>query len=350
VQLSQPSFTIAEGTLTANISVTLNVATTSSVSVAYETQNGTATAGQDFAMSTGVLVFDPGQTVQTFTIPILPDELDEPDETILLALSSPVNATLGEPASGTLTIVDDDPTPSLSFSLGSMTVDENDGFANVIVRLSAASGRTVTVDYTTIGETAVAGSDFSTMAGTLTFSPGETSKTVAVPILDDNVDEPNETFLVLISSPVNALLAIPDNMRITIVDADLPVYTRFFAAIFANSAIGEPNDGCVAAYRIQPNITYQFLPDDVHDWYQFDLTEDGDLVAELTNFLPLRGQIALFKGDDCATMTHLKNNGDTAETKIVDVGPQTAGHYFVYVSNDGTPNNDKPYRLRIRFE
>ena len=64
--------------------------------------------------------------------------------------------------------------------------------------------------YATANGTAAAGSDYTATSGTLTFSPGETSQTIKVPINDDTAVEPNETFTVTLSTPVNATLgAIP---------------------------------------------------------------------------------------------------------------------------------------------
>ncbi|MGH2593546.1 MAG: Calx-beta domain-containing protein, partial [Anaerolineae bacterium] len=69
---------------------------------------GTATAGADYASAAGVLTFTPGVTSQTFAVFITNDALDEPNETVNLTLSGPVNATLGAPNPGTLAIVDND--------------------------------------------------------------------------------------------------------------------------------------------------------------------------------------------------------------------------------------------------
>ncbi|ORB49739.1 Calx-beta domain-containing protein [Mycolicibacterium rhodesiae] len=76
--------------------------------------------------------------------------------------------------------------------------------ATFTVTLSAASDQTVTVHYTTSGGSAIAGSDFVGAAGTVTFLPGETSKTVAVTVLGDSAAENTETFTVVLSGPANA--------------------------------------------------------------------------------------------------------------------------------------------------
>ena len=76
----------------------------------------------------------------------------------------------------------------------------------VTVWLSRAASGTVSVSYRTADGTATAGSDYTAVNGTLTFAPGETRKTVNVPILDDNVEDSGETFFVELSNPSGASL------------------------------------------------------------------------------------------------------------------------------------------------
>jgi len=79
--------------------------------------------------------------------------------------------------------------------------------ATFTVTLSQASTQTVTVQYATSNGTATAGSDFTAATGTLTFAPGETSKTITVNITGDTTSEPDETFSILLSNPTNATIA-----------------------------------------------------------------------------------------------------------------------------------------------
>ena len=123
-------------------------------------------------------------------------------------LSSPVNGTIGR-ASGRISIVDNDTvvaTPKLF--VRDAVVDEKDGFALVSVLLGGPGGEssnsTVTVDYTTTNGSASAGADYAASSGTLSFAPGETVKTVVVPITDDGADEPAETFTLGLSGAIGA--------------------------------------------------------------------------------------------------------------------------------------------------
>ena len=99
------------------------------------------------------------------------------------------------------------PKPALSVA-GASLPEGNSGTQplNFRVTLSKASPLKVTVAYATTAGTATAGSDFTAASGTLVFAPGETSKTVPVPIVGDTVGEPDETFTLTLSNPVNAVL------------------------------------------------------------------------------------------------------------------------------------------------
>ena len=101
------------------------------------------------------------------------------------------------------TIVDKNAPPSLSIS--DTNSREGTG-ANFTVTLAGTTLRTVTVSFNTIDSTAKAGSDYSARVGTLTFAPGEKSKTVAVTVLDDTASEPVENFFLGIGDAVNATI------------------------------------------------------------------------------------------------------------------------------------------------
>lgn len=96
------------GSTTLSFPVTLSAATPLPVSVSYATSNGTATAPADYTSATGTVKFAPGETSQTITVTVVGETAYEPDETFTVALSSPVNATIGT-GSATGTIQNDDP-------------------------------------------------------------------------------------------------------------------------------------------------------------------------------------------------------------------------------------------------
>jgi hypothetical protein len=122
------------------------------------------------------------------------------------------------------------------------------------------------------------------------------------------------------------------------------LYMAAFFNLFIN---GEPNDACEEAIPININRRYEYLADDMNDWYEFDLTSSAQLRVVLSGFTPA-GQVVLWKGQ-CGALNFLANNGDSQTTKILDVGVQTSGHYYVWVINDDAPTNVL-YHLRVQTE
>jgi hypothetical protein len=203
------------------------------VAVDYTTGNGTATAGADYTATSGTLNFADGVTSQTFNVSITSDSLDESNETISLSLSSPGGgASLDTPSSAVLTIVDDDPPPTLSVNDVTVTEGNNGATdADFVVALSPASGRSVTVNYSTANGTATSAVDYVATSGTLTFSPGETTKTVTVAAIADTSIEPDETFFLDLSGATNA--TIVDAQGTGTIKDDDTVTLRFGAATYS---------------------------------------------------------------------------------------------------------------------
>lgn len=108
VQFSSATYSVNENGGSAMITVTRSGSTTGTSTVSYTTSNGTAISGSDYTTATGTLTFPAGSTSQTFMVPIINDNLTEPDETVNLALSAPTGATLGTPSTAVLTIANDD--------------------------------------------------------------------------------------------------------------------------------------------------------------------------------------------------------------------------------------------------
>lgn len=111
----------------------------------------------------------------------------------------------------------------LQLSAATYNVSESGGTAIVTVNRVGASNGTITVDYATSNGSATAGQDYTATSGTLTFLNGETTKTFPVPVINDTMDEPSETFNVSLSNPTGgALLLAPSTATVTITDNDNP--------------------------------------------------------------------------------------------------------------------------------
>jgi uncharacterized delta-60 repeat protein len=200
------------GTSYATFVLSLSNPSAQYVTVDYDTADGTAVAPSDYKAKSGTRVFTPGQTTKTVSVVINGDTAQEPDETFVLNLVDPSNATIAD-GQGTATVTDDDrPTISISDvtkTEGNSGTTQTYGFK---VTLSKAGTSTITVHYATANGTAVAPGDYTAKSGTLTFSVGQVSKTISVVVKGDNAVEPNEVFFVNLDSPTNATIADPQGV------------------------------------------------------------------------------------------------------------------------------------------
>lgn len=198
----------------ASFTVTLSESSDSPISVSYSTLDSTgpdgATAGADYtAQTNGSVTFSPGQTTQTIQVATIDDTVDEETEVFFVELTTAPGATIStSQATGTITD-NDESLPTLSIS-DAATVAEGET-AVFTVSLSAAADTAVTVSYATdsVGPTAAtAGQDFSAVTnGSLTFAAGQVSQTVSIVTIDDSAVEQTETFSVVLSGAVGAILA-----------------------------------------------------------------------------------------------------------------------------------------------
>ena len=223
-QLSVADFFINEGndgTSTVTYTVALDNPSDREITVDYFTADGTATAGSDYQPETGTLAFAPGETSKTVTIEVTGDNLDEVNETFWLNLDNATNAVISE-LQGTLTIIDDDDVPVATVNEVSI-IEDGEEFPKAVftVKLDLPSGKEISLDYATSDGTAVAGSDYVATEGTITFAPGETSKTIEVEIIADSLDEIDEAFGLELTNSNNVTLATNETTA-TITDNDEP--------------------------------------------------------------------------------------------------------------------------------
>ncbi|MFN6540466.1 MAG: FG-GAP-like repeat-containing protein [Nostoc sp. EkiNYC01] len=225
--ISTATPTVTEGnsgsqTVTFTVTRSGNTAVASTVNYALD---GTATFSSDYntimvagvtGAVSGVLIFAAGETTKAITLNVLGEKVTELNETINLRLSHPnQSAPLTNPA--TVTIVNDDAPPAISF-VANKSDSEDSGSLVFSVKLSNASSQTITVDYNTSNDTAIANVDYTPLTGTITFNPGVTTQTITIPILDDFIDESNERFFVNLTNPTNATIA--DNQAIGTITND----------------------------------------------------------------------------------------------------------------------------------
>lgn len=200
------------GTTLAHFVVTLSTASTETITVAYATSDGTATAGSDYQAASGILTFAPGETSKTISIVVSGDrEREYTDESLFVNLSGASGASIAD-GQGVGTIVDDEPQFSI---VGGTVVEENSGTKNLTftVTMSAPYDVPTTVTYATENGTATSASgDFQSKTGTLTFNPGDPlTQSITVLVNGDRLHESNETFAVNLGGGGYAIGTIIDD-------------------------------------------------------------------------------------------------------------------------------------------
>lgn len=211
------------GSKAAVFTVSLTNAAKATVSLKYATANGSAVAPSDFtAKSATTLSFYKGETSKTVSVSLKPEVLGEPDENFQLVLSTPVGLVIDD-NEATATIVNDD-SPAPEVSVADVSVIEGSGLSKNLVftvQLSAPAQGSVSLKYKTVNGTAVASSDYTAKAlTTLSFSKGNTSKTVTVSVKSDKVDEADENFELALSDASAGLSIVDGTATGTILDDD----------------------------------------------------------------------------------------------------------------------------------
>ncbi len=287
---------------TAVFTVALSLAVPQPVIVTYSTKDGTAKAGEDYVGSTGTVTFAPNDTSEEIRIPVLPDSLDEDDtETFTVELSNPINADItgaGSDPTATGSITDDDalPTVSIENDVDLEEGNETPSTGNVVVKLSTASGRQVTVNFTTGAEApdnlatanATVDVDYRALAnGTLTFPAGETTRRISIEALPDDLDEDPEVLVATLSAPTNANPGTKTTGVVTIEDGDLEPEVSITGPdpVIEPEPNGSQVDAIFAVSLSRPSgrtVTVQYATaDGSAEAAQNDYTDQTDVLASI---------------------------------------------------------------------
>ena len=212
-----------------NLTFTVSRTGTDAISVNYTTawdsgQGPVAQSPSDYGHVHGILVWSAGDTTpKTITIPLVNDGVSEPAEELNLAffIAGGLNGVVQTNSLQTVTIHDGS-APQIAIA-GTASVNESQTSATVNVTRSGSTTATVSVNYATSNATAVAGSDYTAVTGTLTWSPGDPDvKTITIPLLGDTIVEGNESFTVALSNPVGGATLSSASSTVTIIDDDAP--------------------------------------------------------------------------------------------------------------------------------
>ena len=285
------------------------------------TITGTATAGQDYETPDTTLTLSPRQSQLSVPITINDDSVYEISETVIVTLVAESDNIQIDPITGTKTlyISDNDDLPVLSFAGLLVPVDEDDGHAVLTVNKTGLTDVTATVNYETRQRTgataAVAGQDYVTTSGTLTFQPNETSNTISVPIIDNNVYEAtSKRFEVVLQNHPHALLPPSSDTAVVSIFSDDPVPTASMANVTANERAGTMTVTLRLSHPSSQDIQYIVYDSSVTG----TATRDEDYV----DFIP------------------------GAQAYITVSAGQQSGHFDITLIDDGLEEEDESILIR----
>jgi hypothetical protein len=205
-----------------SVIVTVNrlYGTQGEVTVDYTLVNGSAISPDDYTAQAGTLIFADGVTMQTINIVLIDDEIVEETEEFFVNLSNiSGGAVFGSKQQTQVTIADDDKPGTILFSRVNYSVAENGTSFDVNVLRAFGSSGEVTVDLSSSNGSAEAGVDYTSVNQTLVFAEGENSKLVTVSVIDDQVEEGDESFSLSLTNVTNgAVLGSPNNVTVSIID------------------------------------------------------------------------------------------------------------------------------------
>ena len=283
---------------------------------------GTATSNDDYVNLPTALTISPNQSEIATPITLVNDNIAELDETIIVTVVADSDNIRVDPnfSTRTLTITDDDEHPTLSFASQTVRVDEDDGPAVLTVTKTGLSDFPVHVDYETVSRNlAIAGEDYVATSGTLTFQPAEFSKTISVPIIDNNTYEvANQRFdvdLKFSSQSSHQTIPVLDQRLavVNIIDDD-PVPTASMANVTANERAGTMTVTLRLSHPSSQDISYIVYDSSVTG----TATRDEDYV----DFIP------------------------GAQAYITVSAGQQSGHFDIALIDDGLEEEDESILIR----
>ncbi|MFM6403836.1 MAG: Calx-beta domain-containing protein, partial [Microcystis sp.] len=200
-----PNSVTEDGTSNLIYTFTRTGVTTNALTVSYSI-GGTATLNTDYTRSgtNNTVTFAPNSTTATVIVDPTADTTIESNETVALTLTAGTGYTVGTTTAVTGTITNDDLS---QLSINDITVVEGkDNNAILTVTVDNPNPQPITFNYTTAPIDATANVDYTSKTGTITIAPNTSTATISIPILNDNLNEPDEVFTVTLSNPVNATI------------------------------------------------------------------------------------------------------------------------------------------------
>jgi Calx-beta domain len=214
--------TATEGGTAGRFTVSRTGSTAGALTANY-TVGGTAIAGSDYAALPGSVVIPAGASSATIAVTPTNDTGVESNETVVVTLKANTAYTVGSPSSATVTIVSNDTAPpslpTVTISASIPTATEGGTAGRFTVSRTGSTAGALTANYT-VGGTAIAGSDYAALPGSVVIPAGASSATIAVTPTNDTGVESNETVVVTLKANTAYTVGSPSSATVTIVSND----------------------------------------------------------------------------------------------------------------------------------
>ncbi|MCB0271951.1 MAG: hypothetical protein KDD46_02925, partial [Bdellovibrionales bacterium] len=182
--------------------------------------SSTATDPDDYTISASPIVITAGNTSADITLTLADDGVYEGNETVVIDLGAPTNATLGAVDTHTATITEDESIPAVTLSVDNATIAEASGVATFTATLSNPSTQNVTVNLAFSGTATGSGTDYTASGSSILITAGNTTGNITVTADQDLLDENDETVIVDIDSVTNGTESGVQQQTTTITDDD----------------------------------------------------------------------------------------------------------------------------------
>ncbi len=302
VTLSVNNSSIDEVSGTATLTATLSAISGKDVTVDLG-YSGTATNGTDYNSSASTsITINAGDLSANAAVIIttIDDPNPETNETIIVDIIGVTDGTENGTQQQTITINDDD-IPNVEFIATSSNGLESVSSADLIVHTNIVSALTVTVDYTVTGTATGGGVDHTLADGTVTWTPGLMYQLISISgIVDDTILEANETVIITLSNPSNAVLGTNTVHTYTITNNDV-------ASVTIADISGNEDDGDITITATLDNAVDGSFSVDIS-------TADGTATTADSDYTAVTGETLTFAGNAGETQTFTIS--PTVDTKL----------------------------------
>ena len=371
LKLTPDVITESGATNTSTVTATLSTASSEAVTLTIAAVPVTPATAGDFTLSTSkTLTIAAGQTKSTGTVTVTANDndRDNADRQVTISATADGGNDIDNPANVTLSITDDDETPS--FAIADARAAEGDAITFTVTR-SGATGSVATVKWNTAadsGDGAASASDYTavTSAQTISFAVGDTTKTFTIATTEDTLHEGDETFLVKLSdatggatisdatatgtitdddaAPTGIELSVnPDSVAENTIQATTITVTVTLRGATTSSTetmvsitVGDSDDSAISGtdYAAVANFDIAIPAGDTSATGTFSLNPTDDSIAEGSEVLTVDGASGNLDVTEAEVTITDDDAAATGVTLSVDADTSTAG-IQTSVSEDG---------------